>query len=48
MSGSQHDPLLRGEAFEADRAARVQLVGRDADLGAEAVFEAVGESASTR
>jgi hypothetical protein len=32
LSLAEDDPLLRGEAFEADRAARVQLVGRDADL----------------
>src|ERR1700755_238183 len=41
---AEHDPLLRREAFEADRAPGVQLVGRDADLRAEAVFEAVGEA----
>ncbi len=41
---AEHDVLLRGEAFEAHRAARVQLVGGDADLRAEAVLEAVGEA----
>jgi hypothetical protein len=38
------DELLRRQAFEADRSARVQLVGGDADLGAEAVLVAVGEA----
>src|SRR5450432_1348254 len=41
---AQHDPLLRGEAFEAHRPARVELAGRDADLGAEPVLVAVGEA----
>src|ERR1700730_17171369 len=41
---SQHDPLAAGEAFESDRSPRMELVGRDADLGAEPVLEAVGEA----
>src|SRR5512135_171518 len=41
---AQHDPLLRREAFEPHRAARMELVGGDADLGAQAVLEAVGEA----
>src|SRR3954470_2539406 len=41
---AQHDPLLRGEAFEPNRPAGVELVGGDADLRPEAVFVAVGEA----
>src|SRR5689334_4655662 len=40
----QDDPLAAGQALQPDRAARMQLVRRDADLGAEAVFVAVGEA----
>ena len=32
------------DAVEADRAARVEFAGADADLGAETVAEAVGEA----
>src|SRR5574343_1157022 len=41
---AEHDPLLAGQAFEADRAAGVDLVGRDADFGTQAVFETIGEA----
>src|SRR5438477_387785 len=44
VSVSEHDPLLRREAHESDGAARMKLVGRDADLGAQPVLEAVGEA----
>src|SRR6266705_3414112 len=44
LAAAEHDVLLRSETFEAHRAARMQLVGRNADLGAQAVFETVGES----
>src|SRR5690242_268703 len=44
VSVAEHDPLLRREALEPHGPARVQLVGGDADLGAEAVLEAVGEA----
>ena len=40
----QHHPLQRGQPFHADRAARVQLVGADADLGAQPVLEAIGKA----
>jgi hypothetical protein len=43
-SVAQHHPLLAGQAVQADRAAGVDLVGRNADLGAQAVLEAVGEA----
>ena len=33
----QHDELLGGQTFQADRSAGVNLVGADADLRAEAV-----------
>ena len=33
-----------GEALDADRPARMELVRADADLGAQAVFETVGEA----
>src|SRR5690606_38025126 len=36
--------LLAGQAFQPDRAARVQFVGGNADLGTQAVLEAVGEA----
>ena len=35
--------LKRGELLDADRAARMQAAGGDADLGAEAELAAVGE-----
>ena len=38
-----HAILEAGELLDADRAARVQLAGGDADLGAEAELAAVGE-----
>src|SRR6186713_1775832 len=38
------DPFARGQSFEPDRPARVQLVGRDADFGAQPVFVAVGKA----
>src|SRR5258706_2537635 len=44
LAVAQHDPLLRGEALEPNGPARVQLVGRDADLGAQAVLVTVGEA----
>src|SRR5439155_13891054 len=44
LAAAENDVLLRSEALQAHRAARVQLVGRDADLRAQAVFEAVGKS----
>src|SRR5512135_381253 len=44
LARPEHDPLATGQSFEADGAAGVKLVGRDADFGAEAVLEAVGEA----
>src|SRR2546430_17082933 len=44
LAAAEHDVLLRGEALQAHRTARMQLVGRNADLRAEAVLEAVGEA----
>src|SRR5215472_8208230 len=44
LPAAEHDPLLAGQALESDRSARVELVGRDADLRAQPVFEAVGEA----
>lgn len=44
MAVAEDDELLRSEAFQPDRAARVQFVGADADFRAEAIFEAVGET----
>src|SRR5512139_475497 len=41
---AEHDPFPRGEPLEPDGAARVQLVGGDADLRAQTVLEAVGEA----
>src|SRR6185312_2550568 len=43
LSAAEHDPFLAGQSFEAHRPPRMQLAGRNADLGAEAVLEAVGE-----
>src|SRR3569623_1083998 len=40
----QHDELLTREPFESDRSAHVYLVGADADLRTETVFEAIGET----
>src|SRR2546425_605413 len=44
LAAAEDHVLLRGEALEAHRAARMQLVGRNADLRAQAVLEAVGEA----
>src|ERR1700682_912233 len=44
LPAAQDNPFPAGEPFEPDRAARVKLVGRDADLGAESVFESVGKA----
>ena len=44
LAGAAQDPLVGREALEPDRPARVELAGRDADLGAEAEAEAVGEA----
>ena len=44
VSVTENDELQRGEPFQTNRAARMQLVGADADLGAEPVFEAVREA----
>jgi hypothetical protein len=41
---TQHHVLLRGQAFQADRTAGVNLIGADADLRAETVLKAVGEA----
>src|SRR6185436_73805 len=41
---AEHHVLERGEAFQSHGTARVQLVGGDADLRAEAVLVAVGEA----
>jgi len=43
LAAAEHHVLLRGEALEAHRAARMQLVGRNADLRAQAVFEAIAK-----
>jgi hypothetical protein len=40
---AQHHPFQRGQPLEAHRPAGVELVGADADLGAQAVLEAVGQ-----
>src|SRR5918996_3094180 len=44
LSVPQNHEFLRGQAFEPHRPARVQLVGGNADLGAQAVLVAVGEA----
>src|SRR2546427_13135383 len=44
LAAAEDHVLLRGEALEAHRAARMQLVGGNADLRAQAVFETVGET----
>src|SRR5690606_1792623 len=41
---AEHHVLLAGQAFQPYRAAGVQLVGGNADLRAQAVLEAVGET----
>src|SRR5690606_4677315 len=42
LAVAKNDIFLRGQALQSDRAACMQLVGGDADLGTETVFEAVG------
>ena len=41
---AEDDPFLAGQSFEADRATGVDLVGGDADFGAESILEAVGKA----
>lgn len=36
MAVAKHDPFLAGQPVQANRTARVDLVGRNTDLGAEA------------
>src|SRR5712671_3513640 len=43
LPGAAHAILEAGELLDADRAARVEAAGRNADLGAEAELAAVGE-----
>src|SRR3954464_10343902 len=44
LSVANYDVLLRRQSLEPHRAARMQLVGGDADLCAQAVFIAVGKA----
>src|SRR5437667_9525882 len=44
LAAAEDHVLLRGEALEAHRAARVQLVGGNADLCTQTVLESVGEA----
>src|ERR1700676_3921887 len=44
LPAAQDTPFPAGESFESDRATRVKLVGRDADLSPESVFESVGKA----
>ena len=41
---AQHHVLQRGQAFDADRPARMELVSADADLGAQAELETIGKA----
>ncbi len=41
---TDHDVLLAGQTFETHRAAGVQLISRNANLGTQSVFEAIGEA----
>ena len=44
LAVAEYDPLLRRQAFKADWATGVDLVGRDADFGAEAIFKTIGKT----
>ena len=44
MPIANHDIFLRGQAFQSNRAAYVDLVGADADFRAQSVFKAIGET----
>ena len=44
LPAASYDVLVRGELPQPHRSARMQPVGADADLGAEAELEAVGEA----
>ena len=41
---AQHNEFLAGQSFQSHRAARVDLVGGDADFRAEAILEPIGEA----
>jgi hypothetical protein len=41
---TDHHVLLAGQAFQADRAAGMQLVGGNADFRTQAVLEAIGKA----
>jgi len=44
MPVAEHYVLLAGQAFQANWAACVELVGGDTDLRAQAILEAVGKT----
>src|SRR5690606_17582991 len=41
---AEHHVFLAGQAVQADRAARMQLVGGDTDFCAQAIFKAIGKA----
>ncbi len=44
MAVAEHNEFLGGESLQADRSARMKLIGRDTDLGAQTIFETVGKT----
>src|SRR6476469_3648286 len=45
LAGAAHQPFVRRQPLERDRAAGVEPPGRDPDLGAQAELAAIGELA---
>jgi hypothetical protein len=41
LTRTKNNPLLTGQPFKTNRAARVNLVGRDSDLGAEPILKTI-------
>ena len=41
---TNHNVFLRGQAFEADRSTRMELVRTDTYFGTESVFKAIGKT----
>src|SRR5438045_2184040 len=41
---SEYDIFQRGQSFQANRSARMQLIVRNADFSAQTIFESVGKA----
>jgi hypothetical protein len=44
LAVAENHPLLAGQPLQADRSARVDLVGRNSDFRTQAILETIGEA----